>query len=564
MASPIILCGYGRVGRRVLASLHSVGAAVVVIDLSPRPEEAEVVYVRGDCRQPEVLKQAGIETCGGIVIVTSDDLVNVATALVARTWNPTARIVVRMFNQNLLTKLSGAVKNTVALSVSALIAPYIALTAMAGKTLAAVKFGDAALQIVESTLTRESIWLGKTIGEIARETGLIVLGHGGNALNAIDSTTVLGIGDTLTVCGPPENVGKLNRRESDASGDVLWAGRIRRFLRTARRTLGAVDLSVKVATTTLLLTLFTSAMVFRYAAGNNWPDAIYQTVSVAATGANLPGENQSGEVKIFLSVLKIVGAALIAAFTAIFTQYLLRAKLGGAFEVRKIPDAGHVVVCGLGNIGFRCVEELLKLKCSVVAIDKEANAPFTSTVRRMGAAVIVGDATVAEVLKQARTQTARAVIAVTSVELANLEIALLARDANPDQRIIVRLTAPEFAEAVRDAANIQHAFSAPALAGPAFASALFGERVQAVFAVGGATLAVCDFVVKAEDARFVGRTLSELAKEYEFVPLGLAGEDPFSDTGIPHERVLKTEDRLTAILRLNDLERLIREEIQPA
>jgi Trk K+ transport system NAD-binding subunit len=258
-----------------------------------------------------------------------------------------------------------------------------------------------------------------------------------------------------------------------------------------------------------------------------------------------------------------VGAALIAAFTAIFTQYLLRAKLGGAFETRKIPDAGHVVVCGLGNIGFRCVEELLKLKCSVVAIDKEANAPFTATVRRMGVAVIVGDATVGEVLKQARAETARAVIAVTSVELANLEIALLAREANPEQRIIVRLTDPTFAEAVRNAANIQHAFSVPALAGPAFASALYGERVQAVFTVGGVTLAVCDFTVKSGDSRFLGRKLGEVAVEYRFVPLGITGDGAFGETGIPRDRVLNAEDKLTAILKLEDLERLIREEIQP-
>jgi Trk K+ transport system NAD-binding subunit len=558
MASPIILCGFGRVGRRVLASLRSIGAEVVVVDRNPPPHENEhagLAYVRGDCREPDVLKQAGIETCSGIVIVTSDDLVNVSTALVARTWNANARIVVRMFNQNLLNRLSGAVRNTVALSVSALTAPYIAHKAVAGDTLAAVQLGADPLQIAETEISPDSTWVGAALDSAARETGLTVLAHRGTeraVLHNVNGSSILAAGDKLTVCGPPERIGWLNRKAGDRDDGVLWAGRVRRFLRTLRRTLGAVDLSVKVASITLLLTLLSSAMVFRYAAGNSWPDAIYQTVSVAATGANLPGENQSGEVKIFLSVLKIVGAALIAAFTAIFTQYLLRAKLGGAFETRKIPDAGHVVVCGLGNIGFRCVEELLKLKCSVVAIDKEANAPFTATVRRMGVAVIVGDATVGEVLRQARAGTARAVIAVTSEELSNLEIALLAREPNPLQRIIVRLTDPAFAEAVRQAANIQHAFSIPALAGPAFASALFGERVQAVFPVGSATLAVCDFTVKAGDARFVGQPLHEVARDYRFVPLGPSGE-----------RVLQADDKITAVLKLEDLERLIRDEIQP-
>ena len=85
---------------------------------------------------------------------------------------------------------------------------------------------------------------------------------------------------------------------------------------------------------------------------------------------------------MFLAVLKIAGAALIAAFTAIFTQYLIRAKLGGALEVRRVPDGGHVVVCGLGNIGYRLVMELTAMGERVVAIDKVADNPFIATVRR--------------------------------------------------------------------------------------------------------------------------------------------------------------------------------------
>ena len=49
-----------------------------------------------------------------------------------------------------------------------------------------------------------------------------------------------------------------------------------------------------------------------------------------------------------------------AAFTAIVTNYLLRARLRGALEVRRIPDGGHIVVCGLSPVGFRVVEELVQ------------------------------------------------------------------------------------------------------------------------------------------------------------------------------------------------------------
>src|SRR5207302_4927688 len=115
---------------------------------------------------------------------------------------------------------------------------------------------------------------------------------------------------------------------------------------------------------------------------------------------------------------------LTATFTAIITQSLLRARLAGALELRRIPEAGHVVVCGLGNIGFRVAEELLKADEEVVVIEPARDNRFLATCRRLGAAIVPGDATVPEVLRQARAGTARAVVAATSDELANVEIAL--------------------------------------------------------------------------------------------------------------------------------------------
>src|SRR5207244_13427645 len=71
-----------------------------------------------------------------------------------------------------------------------------------------------------------------------------------------------------------------------------------------------------------------------------------------------------------------------SAFTAIFTNYLIRARLGGALEIRRVPDGGHVVVCGLGNIGFRVVEELLRYGERVVVIELHRDSRFLATADR--------------------------------------------------------------------------------------------------------------------------------------------------------------------------------------
>jgi Trk K+ transport system NAD-binding subunit len=571
VSQPVLICGFGRVGARILEHLRTAGVPVHVISQNDPNDERlrNVTYFPGDCRRPELLERAGVKTARGVVIVTSDDLVNVSTALLVRQLNPDVRIVVRMFNQNLLPRLGAAVRNTIALSVSALTAPVLALTALTGDTLGAFNLDDRAQQVAEVAIAEGSPFVGQRLGDFARRHKLLVLAH--SAKDAaprlwatLPGDTVLGAGDRIVACARPETLVPLLSGET---GDLLsggrWAGWLRRQGRAAARTLGAVDRSVKLASLGLFLTLFLSTLVFRFGMHTTWADGLYQTVGIVATGGELHAEKQDAWAKVFVSGLKVLGAALLAVFTAIFTQYFIRAKLGGAFEARRVPDGGHVVVCGLGNVGFRCVEELVRLGHKVAAIETVNDNPFAETVRRLGSAVIIGDATVPAVLKLARVGTARAVIAATESELKNLEIGLLVREANPTQRVVVRLTEPTFAEAARQSAGIQHALSVPALAAPAFAAALYGDRVQTIVTVGGKALGIVELTVQPNDPCLHEQTLFATMIDYGFLPVGVAGRAPFADEGLPKALRLVAGDKLTIVAELADLERLVRREPAP-
>jgi Trk K+ transport system NAD-binding subunit len=564
----VVLCGLGRVGWRVLESLRAMGFTVTAIDLHARPDDprlAGVTLVVGDCRRPEVLEKAGVQTADGFLVVTGDDRVNVAAAFLARRLNPTARVVVRMFNQTLIARLGGAVRNTVGLSVSALTAPLMALTAVSGESLAAFAIDSEPQQIARAELAAESPLLGRTIRELAEGHKLIVLAHQradspARVLHEIDPADVLAHGDRVVVCGAPTAVAPLLGQKNEG---IFRGGLIRRLWRVTKRMFGAIDAPVKIASATLFVTLLVSILVFRFAGGDGWADSFFQTVNVAATGSELHGENRTAGVKVFIAGLKLVGAALIAAFTAILTNYLLKARLRGALEEGRIPEGGHVVVCGLGNVGYRCVQELIRLGVKVVAVERTADAPFVPTVRRMGAAVVAGDATVPETLAQARAGTARAVIAATSSELANLEIALLVREQNAEQRVVVRVADADFAQAAREAVGIRHVLSPPALAAPAFATALLGDRVHSLVYVSARTLAVVELVADAGD-HLTDRTLHELMIDYRLLPVGLAGAEPFATTGIPKGTRLQVGAKLTAVMELADLERMLRQERPPA
>ena len=163
MGRTVLLCGLGQVGWRVLESLKAAGATVTVIDLKAKagdPRLRGVAFFQGDCKQAELLEKAGAATATGILIVTSDDLVNVATAMLVRRLNPEARIVVRMFNQNIIERLGSALRNTVALSVSALTAPLMALTAISGESLAAFTIAGAPQQVAEVAVDADSSLVG--------------------------------------------------------------------------------------------------------------------------------------------------------------------------------------------------------------------------------------------------------------------------------------------------------------------------------------------------------------------------------------------------------------------
>jgi len=565
MDRPVIVCGFGRVGRRVLEYLRAAQLPSVLVDLHFDSAQVpkDVRHLTGDCRNREILTAAGIAQARGVIVCTSDDLVNLSTMLTARSLNPDVRIVVRMFNQNLIPRLGKAVHNVFALSVSALGAPVLALTAITGELLAAFSLPDGPQQIAAISITSDSHLNRLTVGDAATRTGLIALARlpkGGpeRHLHEVKCDDQLVTGDRLVVCCEPQELNlALRKADETAALGVRWAGKLRRFWRVFRRTFIDVDIAVKICTAVLVAVLGFSTLVYHFGVGDPWASSFYHTVSAIATGADLRAEQFPPAFKIFIGGLRIAGAALLAAFTAIFTQYLLRARLGIALVERRIPDSGHVVVCGLGNVGFRVVEELLKADEEVVAIEPARDARFLAAARRMGAAVISADATVFEVLAQARVATAKAVVAATGNELANVEIALMTRDLNPMQRVVVRLSDPQLADSLREAANIRLALSIPDLAAPAFVAALFGDRVLSAVRIGSKFLLVVELAIVAGDSCLDGRVVSEAAQDFGFIAVAV-----YDHTVQPVEVILTHRlaagHRLVVVTKLADLERLFR------
>lgn len=143
--------------------------------------------------------------------------------------------------------------------------------------------------------------------------------------------------------------------------------------------------------------------------------------------------------------------------------------------------SGHVVVCGLGHVGYRVVEELRRLGEEIVAIEQRPENPFVELVRGHGFPVHVGNARQDELLEKVGIARAKAVVCATSDDLANLEIALDAKRMNPKIRVVMRMFDQRLAAKVGGALDLDESFSTSALAAPLIAIQATQEGVRSAY-----------------------------------------------------------------------------------
>ena len=104
-----IICGYGRVGRRVAAEFRDEGVPFVVLDFSDdaitAARDANVLFVDGSGTEDEDLREAGLERATGLVASSDSDSDNLYITLSARAARPDLLIVARASDEDAAKKL---------------------------------------------------------------------------------------------------------------------------------------------------------------------------------------------------------------------------------------------------------------------------------------------------------------------------------------------------------------------------------------------------------------------------------------------------------------------------
>lgn len=160
----------------------------------------------------------------------------------------------------------------------------------------------------------------------------------------------------------------------------------------------------------------------------------------------------------------------------------------------------HVVLAGLGHLGYRVFQELIASKIDVVIIEMDEDNRFLAQARAAGACILIRDMKDDQALVDAGIDRARSIIVATNDDMANLEVAMDARQMNPSIRILLRLFDQQVAQKIAGALTIDAAFSASALAAPIVAAMSLQAKVLTSTMIAGVPHVVAELVIAPSSA----------------------------------------------------------------
>lgn len=158
----------------------------------------------------------------------------------------------------------------------------------------------------------------------------------------------------------------------------------------------------------------------------------------------------------------------------------------------------HIIVCGVGRIGYRVTLQLLDAGYDVVAVDRNWKNSFVQEILKFKVPVILGDARELDVLHRAGLSRAHSIIAPMSNDLLNIEVALAARRFCPDVRVIMRIFSDELDQNLEATFGQNTAFSSSALAAPTLSAAAVSCDISHVIPVADALLGMSEIRVAHE------------------------------------------------------------------
>lgn len=169
----------------------------------------------------------------------------------------------------------------------------------------------------------------------------------------------------------------------------------------------------------------------------------------------------------------------------------------------------HIILIGLGHVGFRVLEELLARGRPVIVVEARGEGPFVEEARARGVPLMIGDARRESLLRDLGVDHAACLVACTDDDLVNLEVGLDARQLNPNIRLVMRFFDQNMARKLGKAFSVDSIFSTSALSAPLFAAAALDERIHGAYRLGDTLMATLELEISATSP-LVGKNATEI------------------------------------------------------
>ena len=179
-----IICGYGRVGRRVGRELRDAGAQYIVLDATPQSkrfaEEDRIPYVEGTGTRDEDLDAVGLAHAKGLVASSDSDVDNLYIVVSARAARQDLFIVARASTEDAARKMWRAGADRVVqpyTSAGQEMAKLVLKPEVSAFLDVVTSAGGPDLEMEEIVITEASGRGGKSIRElrVRHETGALVV-----------------------------------------------------------------------------------------------------------------------------------------------------------------------------------------------------------------------------------------------------------------------------------------------------------------------------------------------------------------------------------------------------
>ncbi len=263
-------------------------------------------------------------------------------------------------------------------------------------------------------------------------------------------------------------------------------------------------------------------------------------------------------LQAFYFIMPVIGLLTLAQGLADFGILLFNRRARSKEWEMAIAStfSNHIILVGLGHLGYRVVDKLHQMNEAVVVIELDPSADLVAAVQRMDIPVIQDDATRPTSLEAAGIQRARTVVLCTQNDAMNLKIAVKARSMNPNIHVVVRIFDDDFAQSLQEQFGFM-AISATAMAAPAFAAAAAGADITNPITVEGQSLSLARLKVQP-GSKLADKTVGDIERDYEVSVVFIKGQAD-QDMHPPAGRRVHPDETLVVLGTPPHLNRLMRD-----